>query len=465
MPSGEIHFEPFLHLAGVGDDEALISWGGFWFTRRGGGHDAWRILDDEELPEVAGEQRSESIGARSEPFGHAVVEVEQEGRSVARAETSERNHAWVRGLEPDTQYSYRVLVDGKEWAAGERWEWDVDRDTLVQMGRRYENTFRTFPSQHVPVPVRFAVIGDFGIGIFEQEEAGVRQLRIAHALERAVAASDARLVLTTGDNIYIGDEDSVSGSGNKDNDWYASFYQPYRYLLNRIPFYPTVGNHDASDSEQSDDRGQLADNYFTEHRFRPEVEENRASLDPGLFYRFNVGALLEFVCIDTSLAGELEVEHYFDNPAHLRWVRDSLRRRDGDTARWRIPFSHHPPYCAGPSHGSTPGMVERLVPLFQEADVRLVLSGHEHNFQHSVVDGIHYIITGAAGKLRSDPPTEFEAAGTRAWASAGHFLLVDVDDARILIHPVGDVAPDGSLLPIALSSPERGPVDVPILVD
>lgn len=58
-----------------------------------------------------------------------------------------------------------------------------------------------------------------------------------------------------------------------------------------------------------------------------------------------------------------------------------------------------------------------------------------------------------------------EAAGTRAWASAGHFLLVDVDYTRILIHPVGDVAPDRSLLPIALSSPDRGPVDVPILVD
>jgi phosphodiesterase/alkaline phosphatase D-like protein len=52
------------------------------------------------------------IGAGSEPFGQAIVEVERGGRVVARVETEERNHAWVGGLEPDTGYRYRVLVDG-----------------------------------------------------------------------------------------------------------------------------------------------------------------------------------------------------------------------------------------------------------------------------------------------------------------------------------------------------------------
>jgi len=145
--------------------------------------------------------------------------------------------------------------------------------------------------------------------------------------------------------------------------------------LNRVPFLPTVGNHDAGDSESSDDRDQPADNLFLDHRFRPEVETGSASLGPGLFYRFQVGANLEFICIDTSIATGMDVEHYFDDPAHSRWVEETLR---GDGARWRIPFSHHPPFCAGPEHTNTTGMVERLVPLFEEAGVRLVLSGHEH---------------------------------------------------------------------------------------
>ena len=223
-----------------------------------------------------------------------------------------------------------------------------------------------------------------------------------------------------------------------------------------MPFFPTVGNHDAADSESSDDRDQLADNLFLDHRFSPEVEAGRASLGPGLFYRFQVGATLELICLDTSIASGMDVEHYFDDPAHARWVRDAL---GGPGATWRVPFSHHPPYCAGPEHGNTTGMVERLVPLFEEAGVRLVLSGHEHNFQHAVVNGIHYVVSGAAGKLRPEPPRRFDTAGTRAWAAAGHFLLVRADDRGLVVRPVADVRDDGSLVPIAPVDPAGRPAE------
>ena len=137
----------------------------------------------------------------------------------------------------------------------------------------------------------------------------------------------------------------------------------------------------------------------------------------------------------------------------------------GPGARWRIPFSHHPPFCAGPEHTNTTGMVERLVPLFEAAGVRLVLSGHEHNFQHAVVNGIHYVVSGAAGKLRPEPPRGFEPAGTRAWAAASHFLLVRADDAAGRIHPVADVDDDGALEPIELVDPGGPPRAAVIEID
>ena len=439
MPDLEVHFEPFLHLAGLAHDEALIAWGGFYFRRGDSPYGEWRIVDDEELVAVAPVPRSETIGARSEPYGHAVVEVEHRGEVVARAGTDEHNHVRVTGLEPDTEYSYRVLVDGRPWAAGERRDWDREQRSLVPAGRSYDNRFRTFPAADSDAPIAFAVLGDFGVGIVDRGAAGERQLRLAHALERALGPRAIRLVLTTGDNVYLGHEDSA-GTGNEDDEWYASFYQPYRYIINRVPVFPTVGNHDAGDSERSDDRAQLEDNFFLDHRFRPHVEAGRASLEPGLFYRLPVGANLELICLDTSLASDMDVEHYFDDPAHREWVRDALRQPAG---RWRIPFSHHPPFCAGPEHGNTAPMVDRLVPLFREGGVRLVLSGHEHNFQHAVVDGIHYVVSGAAGKLRSEPPTGFEAARTRAWAAEGHFLLVTLDAERILVEPVRDVGERG----------------------
>jgi tartrate-resistant acid phosphatase type 5 len=125
----------------------------------------------------------------------------------------------------------------------------------------------------------------------------------------------------------------------------------------------------------------------------------------------------------------------------------------GQSARWRIPFSHHPPFCAGPEHGNTAGMVERLVPLFEAAGVRLVLSGHEHNFQHAVVNDINYVVSGAAGKLRTEPPRHFDEAGTRAWAAAPHFLLAHADASRVVLQPLADVRDDGSLEPIELMDP------------
>jgi tartrate-resistant acid phosphatase type 5 len=458
VPSFDVHFEEFLHLAGLGHDEALIAWGGFYFRRGDSPYGEWRIVDDQELAAVSSGPRTETIGAGSEPFGHATVEATRDGRVVARAETAEHNHVRLTGLEPDIEYRYRVVVDGRPWGERELLDWSVERATLVPAGRRYDNRFRTFPSVETPAPVTFAVLGDYGAGIIDGRLDGARQGLLARALERAVDAGDVRLVVTTGDNIYLGHQDTA-GTGNEDDEWYSSFYEPYRYVINRVPFFPTVGNHDAGDSESSDDRDQLADNLFLDHRFGPQVEAGSASIGPGLFYRFEVGANVELICIDTSIATGMDVEHYFDDPAHDRWVRDTL---EGEGARWRIPFSHHPPFCAGPEHGNTTGMVERLVPLFEEAGVRLVLSGHEHNFQHSVVRGIHYVVSGAAGKLRPEPPRDFASAGTRAWAAAGHFLLVHADEDRLVVRPIAGVRDDGSLEPIAPADPEGRPVE-PVL--
>jgi len=455
MPDYDVHFEEFLYLAGLGHDDALIAWGGFYFRRGDSPYGEWRIVDDEELNAVAPTPRTETLGARSEPFGTAVVEVERDGRVVARARTDEHNHVWITGLDPDTEYRYRVLVDGRPWGEGELHDWSVESSTLVRAGGRYDNRFRTFPAADATVPVGFAVLGDFGVGIVGGGLDGARQLLIARALARAVDAHGVRLVLTTGDNVYLGHGDTA-GTGNEDDDWYSSFYEPYRYVLNRVPFFPTVGNHDAADTESSDDRAQLADNLFLEQRFRPCVERGSASMDPGLFYRFQVGANLEFICIDTSIASGMDVEHFFDDPAHAAWVRAALA---AGGARWRIPFGHHPPFCAGPEHTNTAAMVERLVPLFRKAGVRLVLSGHEHNFQHAVVDGVHYVVSGAAGKLRPEAPRAFGQAGTRAWAAAGHFLLGRASEDRLTVQPVAGVGEDGSLELIDAVEPGGGAAD------
>jgi len=79
----------------------------------------------------------------------------------------------------------------------------------------------------------------------------------------------------------------------------------------------------------------------------------------------------------------------------------------------------------------------RLLPLFKRAGVTAMFSGHEHNFQHSRVDGIDYLVTGAAGKFREATPDRFEEAHTQSWSHHCHFLLVRIQGDRMRIRAIG----------------------------
>jgi hypothetical protein len=443
-PDGsDLHLEPFLHLVDVTHDRALIAWGAFWFER-GGEDPRWRIVDDERLPDVADGRRG-CIGAGAEPYGDAVVEVlDADGAAVAGSRTADRSWAWVEGLEPDTEYRYRVLVDGREWGAGERWDWapdDAGGYALRPAGRRYDLRLRTAPDPEAHAGLTFAAIGDYGVGVCADSESSRRQRRVAEALEHLVVEGGARLVLSLGDNVYLGEQGRVDDeSGGEDDDWYSSFYQPYRYVISRVPVFPAVGNHDTTDTEGSDDRAQMEDNFHTAQRFRDE--DARASVGPGLFYRFRHGADVEFVCVDSSHASPDEhVNRFFQDPKHLAWLDETF---GAPPPRWRIPFSHHPAFCAGPEHGNDAEILDVLVPRFTAGGVRLVLAGHEHNFQLSSRDGVSYVISGAAGKLREEVPRGFDEAHTEAWCMQAHVLLVELDEREARLTPVSGLRADGS---------------------
>jgi hypothetical protein len=443
MSSTEIHHEPFVHLADLRHDRALIAWGAFCFRREAAGQ-RWEIVDDQQLPKVAG--RHTCIGSSAEPFGNATVTVlDETGAVAARASTADKAWLWVDGLRPDTDYRYRIEVDGHEWAAGERWDWVPSMAggfDLAQAGRTYDLRFRTWPDPDADAGrVRFVALGDYGVGIRSDSESSRRQRRVAEVLDRLVEADDVRFVISLGDNIYQGEQGQVDDeSGGEDDDWYSSFFAPYRYAIARVPVFPTIGNHDTTDTEGSDDRAQMEDNFHLAERFRNESDH--ASVSPGLFYRLRFGHNIELVCLDTSLDSSDEgVHRLFQAPEHQQWLDDTFARPD---VRWRIPFSHHPVYCAGPSHENDAEMLDHLVPMFDRGGVRLVLAGHEHNFQLNQVDGRTYVVSGAGGKLREDLPGGFDRAGTTAWAAHAHLLLVDLDTEQARLTPISGLHADGT---------------------
>jgi hypothetical protein len=168
--------------------------------------------------------------------------------------------------------------------------------------------------------------------------------------------------------------------------------------------------------------------------------------------------------MDTSLAEELPVEHYFEDPKHREWMENALPAASSDGPLWRIPFSHHPTYCAGPHHPNTQNMIEELVPLFRRAGVRVAFAGHEHNFQLSRADGISYFLSGAGGKIREDPPEDFAAAHTVAWSAQSHLLHVHVDGETMSVTPYAGLTEDGRPHPMTALDPHNRVVEVPFVV-
>ena len=450
----EFHSEPYVYLAGLTHKSALIAWGAFYFKTRSDGRA--KLVDDEDLQWVH-PPRCDSIGCTSKPYGPARVEVHDEsGALVASALTNTHNHVAVSGLRPDTRYLYSVTVKHEIWGAGVRWDWDPQIRGLTQRDRVYRNEFRTLPDPTAPLvgAFSFIVIGDFGVGVRKPSTSTKRQLEVAQALERAVDEYAARLILTTGDNIYAANRFLLwtGDSGDEDDDWFFTYFQPYRYVLNRIPVWPSIGNHDTQETEEHDDRGQVMDNMYLRERLAADEAAGRASLEPGLFYRFRASADIEFVCIDTSKEDFFRRGRLFEYPKHLEFLDRAFPAADAERVKWRIPFGHHPPYCAGPLHHNTRGM-EPLLERFKRSGVRVHFSGHEHNFQHSRVDGIDYFVSGAGAKIRRRAPNSFAEAHTVSWSTDCHFLLATIDGHRMTVRAIGE-SPGDRLVDIPRYTPE-----------
>ena len=462
-PVPEFHAEPYLHLAGLSHSSALITWGAFYFKTRS--NREWKIVEDHDLRYVHPPRR-ESIGARSAPYGPAQVNVfSLDGRLAATGVTDTTNFCWINGLDPDTRYRYEVVVKDEVWGRGERWDWSPgDVQGLVQRGGNYVNEFRTHPDpgRGLDGPFTFIVLGDYGTGI-RRSTPKRRQRQVAAAMQAVFDQHDVRLIITAGDNIYAGTRllglPLGTNTGDEDDDWFFTFFQPYRYMVNRVPVYPCIGNHDTAETEDRDDREQLLDNMYLRERLAGG-ETIHSSLDPGLFYRFRCGRDVEFICLDTSKEHFFRGKRLFEYPKHRAWIEEALAEDEG--TRWRIAFCHHPPFCAGPQHGNTDRM-EPLLPLFSRGGVRVVFSGHEHNFQHSSHGGIDYFVTGAGSKVRKGSPDNFDGAHTLSWSDHAHFLLVTIDGPTMRVEPVGELV-DGQVRQLPRFDRDGSPIDGDIVV-
>ena len=328
------------------------------------------------------------------------------------SKTEVANHCWVSGLTPNTEYTYKVFV--KDERVGRRASGGTGRRKTERSCR--PATATTIASSPIRIPLRpppslsFAVIGDFGVGVRKDSPthpAAESRRRDAEDLQDRRCPADhhdrrqhLRRRAAARPRRSAGPATKTTTGSSRISSRIATSSIGCRCIRRSAITTPT-------ETEERDDRAQVEDNFYLRERILSEEAAGRASFCPGLFYRFRYGSDIEFVCIDTS---KEDVLSQASGCSSIPSTGSSSSCRFPRTERrklWRIPFAHHPPYCAGPQHHNTKSM-QRLIPLFERSGVKVMFSGHEHNFQHSHVDGIDYFVTGAAGKLRRTPPDDFE---------------------------------------------------------
>jgi acid phosphatase len=216
--------------------------------------------------------------------------------------------------------------------------------------------------------LRFFALGDWGSGSDDQR-------KVAAQMARSAAKFAPNFIVSTGDNFY------PNGVRSADDEQFVSkFTTVYSDSRLNLPWYVTLGNHDHN--------GKIG----AQIRYS---ERNPNWRLPSAYYKHSQplsGADgVDFFHVDTSQilwADESAVD------AQLKWLENELA---SSAATWKIVVGHHPIYSGG-RHGPEKKLVLLLTPLFARYGVHAYLNGHDHHMEHVIVDGTHYLTTGAGAK-------------------------------------------------------------------
>ena len=268
----------------------------------------------------------------------------------------------LTGLTPDTRYYYGVF--------------DSER-RLTEADASYY--FSTHPVVGQERPARIWVVGDSGTGREGQYN--------VHSSMTNYVAQDQRpldLYLHLGDMAY---------NRGRDVEFQSRFFEAYEPTLRNTVCWPTMGNHEGATSKGTNGVGPYYDAYVVPTR----GEAGGLASGSEAYYSFDYGRI-HFICLDS---------HDLDRkPTSLmaRWLTMDMERTKAD---WIIGFWHHPPYTKG-SHDSDREkqlveMRRHIMPIMESGGVDVVLTGHSHIYERSMlIDGAYATPTVAEGVVLDD---------------------------------------------------------------
>ncbi len=269
--------------------------------------------------------------------------------SISDGTVTTEHEVLVQGLIPETFYFYGIG--------------DSVHGTLA--GNDPDHVFKTAPPVGSKRRTRLWVIGDSGSG--NNNARGVRDGYAAFA-----GATHTDLWLMLGDNAYPNGTDSQYQT--------AVFQNMYETMLRRTALWSTFGNHDAHSANSATQTGV----YFDVFTLPTSGQAGGIPSGTEAYYSFD-WANIHFVCLDS--AGPA----IGPNHPMVPWLQADLASTTQD---WIIAFWHHPPYTKGTHDSDTETRLITMrtvfMPILESFGVDLVLTGHSHVYERSMLIDSHY---------------------------------------------------------------------------
>ncbi len=272
--------------------------------------------------------------------------------SITNTNLTTEHQIEVTGLSAHTDYFYAVGTADTQLA-----------------GATSDHYFKTHPQPGSQVPVNIWVLGDAG-------SKNMYQRKVRDAFYNYNGSDHIDMMLLLGDNAYEDgtEEDYQLG-------WFEDMYEDR--LINSV-MWSCFGNHDGNSASSNTQSGP----YFDIFNFPTDAELGGAPSQTEAYFSFDYANIhvisLNTFDVDRTPAGPM-----------LQWLEEDLAATNQD---WIIALVHHPPYTGYNNNNSDTNtrereMRENAVPILEDAGVDVVLMGHSHLYQRSMLIHGHYDVS------------------------------------------------------------------------
>jgi predicted phosphodiesterase len=220
-----------------------------------------------------------------------------------------------------------------------------------------------------------ASLGDAGKGSFKTPPRGAEPFnflvygdnRTRHDVHRKVVAEILKheipdFIVQTGDMVADGNDSAL----------WPIFFDIEKELLRQTAFFPALGNHERN-------------THYFEDIFHDTP-----------YYSFDWGNA-HFSVLDSDIENVATYESgrsVFWNE-QVRWLEEDLNAHQKSDFRFVV--AHHPPFTAVASRQGNNAHMTALTPMLEKYHVSAAFFGHDHNYQHYLKNGIHYVTAGGGG--------------------------------------------------------------------